>query len=242
MNVAYRAHYNAPRLYQEFSKDDRSIPRFVTAVAGANVLATLIYIITAVSGYITFGDSTEGDILKNFNGDYQPAQVARLALALDVMCTFPLAHHSVRSGIIALAYNDEFDTDTLPMQKYIPLTVGMVISIVSLGVAIEQVEVVLAYNGGIFGSCITYISPALIYSALHMKPVDSAGPESKTLLCPGHQEIIATFEMETHASLSAVLSWMFAGGGKGSRALALLLTWGVTTGILGVVMTIFKMS
>jgi len=129
MNVAYCAHYNAPRLYQEFFKDDRSIPRFITAVAGANVLATLIYIMTAVSGYITFGDSTEGDILKNFNIEYQPAQV----------------------------------------------------------------EVVLAYNGGIFGSCITYISPALIYSALHMKPVDPAETETKPLLCPGHQEIIATF-------------------------------------------------
>ena len=166
LNVAYCAHYNAPRFYEELSR--RSIPRLTRVVVLANVCASLVYAVAALSGYLAFGSATLGDIILNFSPAYAPARVARLGLAILVACTFPLAHHSLRAGLIALAF-PRFNSNTLPTRYHVAITAAVVAVVVVVGIKVKRVEDVLAYKGALFGSCIVFLFPATMYAAMCLR-------------------------------------------------------------------------
>lgn len=69
VNVAFTAHYNGPRFYYELA--DRSIDKFSKVVGGALGFALCLYIVVGVTGYLSFGMDTVGDVLKNFNSSYR---------------------------------------------------------------------------------------------------------------------------------------------------------------------------
>ena len=137
-NVAFTAHYNGPRFYKELR--GRSQLKFARVVGLTMLFSGSIYLITAVFGYLTFGNMTVGDILKNFNPDYGIAIAARLALACVVIFTFPLANHSVREGIIQLYWGGEYSTDTLPADTFLYLTIALVVPVTVIGIECTQVD------------------------------------------------------------------------------------------------------
>ena len=51
-----------------------------------------------------FGSVTKGDVLENFEVGWGPAITARLVLSFVVICTFPLANHSLRSSLLTLMW------------------------------------------------------------------------------------------------------------------------------------------
>ena len=135
-------------------------------VVAAMSLATVVYATTALSGYVVFGDHTMGDVMKNFAPGYRPAQIGRLGLAFLVMCTFPLAHHALRANLISLWWKGRYTSDTLPTRVYVPLTAGVVAFAVTIGITVDKVQDVLAYNGAVFGSAVVFVYPAIMLCAL----------------------------------------------------------------------------
>ena len=73
VNVAFTAHYNGLRFYQELQ--DRSIAKFARTIAISSSICLLVYGAAALSGYLVFGSATEGDVLENFQGAW-PAAIA----------------------------------------------------------------------------------------------------------------------------------------------------------------------
>eukprot|EP00755_Sulcionema_specki_P034705 Sspe_Gene.21234::Locus_7927_Transcript_1_1_Confidence_1.000_Length_1607::g.21234::m.21234 len=168
INVAFTAHYNAPRFYQELA--DRSVPAFLRVVSAAMAFSFVVYVATGVAGYLTFGNRTLGSILLNFSPSWQLASIARLLLALVVIFTFPLANHAVRESLLALLSCGRLSTNTAPSSAFWAVTVFTVALSTSIGIMVEQVEEVLAYKGAIFGNCLVYIFPPLMY--LRLKGAD----------------------------------------------------------------------
>jgi sodium-coupled neutral amino acid transporter 2 len=99
-NVAFTAHYNAPRYYRELK--GRSVPKFKKVVFTAMGFCGSAYALCGFCGYLVFGDATVGDVLKNFQDSYPLALVGRLILAFVVIMTFPLANHSLRDRLVYL--------------------------------------------------------------------------------------------------------------------------------------------
>eukprot|EP01083_Nonionella_stella_P258822 884193_1 len=64
MNVSFTAHYNGPKYYKELA--GRSEDRFRLVVCSAFGMCLAAYVVTAVSGYVHFGEFTCGDILSNY--------------------------------------------------------------------------------------------------------------------------------------------------------------------------------
>lgn len=64
--VSLCAHYNSAKFYSELA--GRSIPRFTAIAAGAFAVVVVMYLATAVGGYLLFGSATKGDVLENFAG------------------------------------------------------------------------------------------------------------------------------------------------------------------------------
>ena len=62
--TAFVAHYNAPRFHSELQNN--SMERF-TAVTGISFsVSALLFIVVAVSGFLTFGSTTHGNVLTNY--------------------------------------------------------------------------------------------------------------------------------------------------------------------------------
>ena len=108
-----------------------------------------------------------GDVLENFADAYPLAVGARGALLIVLISCYPKVQHSVRDGFLRLC--TDADTDTANFDLFLKVTFCVVFFSTLFGTLIQQVEVVLAYKGAIFGSLMVYIWPALMHSALMLQ-------------------------------------------------------------------------
>ena len=66
------------------------------------IICTSIYLVTAISGYLLFGDLTAPDVLANFDNELagvSPAvnDIIRVSYALHVILVFPVIYYSLRN-------------------------------------------------------------------------------------------------------------------------------------------------
>lgn len=64
--VAFTLHYNVPRFYFELQR--RSLARMAAVTTASYAFVYVLYVATAVGGYLLFGSATVGDVLSNFGG------------------------------------------------------------------------------------------------------------------------------------------------------------------------------
>eukprot|EP00928_Gymnodinium_smaydae_P043006 TRINITY_DN28907_c0_g1_i1.p1 TRINITY_DN28907_c0_g1~~TRINITY_DN28907_c0_g1_i1.p1 ORF type:complete len:456 (-),score=36.00 TRINITY_DN28907_c0_g1_i1:230-1597(-) len=217
VNVAFTAHYNAPRYYQELT--DRSVPRYACVTSFSLLAALLVYLVVGVSGYAAFGQETQEDVLKNFAESYKLAVGARIALLVVLISCYPKVQHSLRDAIIRLTYADHWTTDTLPSWKLVRLTLVIVGASTLVGTLVSKVSVVLRYNGAIFGSLMVYVCPALMYTAASVEKTVNWGSTDSSQLRSTVRLMLTRSE---------------------HLGPALLFVWGCVTGVLGVVLTVEK--
>ncbi|VEU40603.1 unnamed protein product [Pseudo-nitzschia multistriata] len=73
---SYIMHYNSPRFYMELK--ERSIPRYALSVGLSFGLASIILILIAGSGYLTFGKNSSSYILNNYSPNDPLATASRI--------------------------------------------------------------------------------------------------------------------------------------------------------------------
>jgi len=166
INVAFTAHYNSPRFYKELGNDEVKMGRVVLMSV---IFVLCVYLSCAICGYLLFGNMTCGDVLSNFDKSYTLAIMGRLALVCLIICTFPFACFAIRNTLIQLIFGGRFDMENFPPSYQVILAAVVVGFVTVVGCIETDVRVVLAYNGSIFGSCIVYIFPPLIYASLMSK-------------------------------------------------------------------------
>ncbi|EFN56345.1 hypothetical protein CHLNCDRAFT_144819 [Chlorella variabilis] len=134
----------------------------------ANSLCTAIYAVVAISGYLLFGDATEGDVLKNltvrFASGLVPHRVAVvvingvvLAYTFNLLCNFVWA---VRENVCEAALGK---TDRLlgPATFY-GITAGLVLLAYALSVWIPSIYSLIAIVGATACVTFSYLFPGLL--------------------------------------------------------------------------------
>merc|ERR1712228_438556 len=107
------AHYNVPKLYSEYHKQDpREFAKvcFTAVVCAATIATTL-----GISGVLRFGTAfADGNVLSNFNNDFPEAggnmsQVERyltlfvyIIQSVNIICCFPLLFTPLRTAFLRL--------------------------------------------------------------------------------------------------------------------------------------------
>ncbi len=162
-NVAFIAHYNVPRFYQELQ--DRTISKFSKAVVISLGMCTGVYLMVGVFGYLRYGEETKSDVLNNLPDDSTVAIVGRLALAGVVLFTYPLAFNSHRASVVALlqVYAPKFST--LKPLHFFGLTLVLVAFTFLLGATLKDIGIVLQYKGAVLGGCIGFAFPGWMFLA-----------------------------------------------------------------------------
>jgi amino acid permease len=190
--VAFTMHYNSPRFYAELQPSLRNMRTFLAIGTACFSFTAIVYEATASSGYLLFGGNTKGDVLENFADDDVPAFIARVALIVVMLFSYPLAFNSYRASCVALlpkqvqrAVNEGSERlaaavaeePELTRLRYLQLaaihnlpfavvTVALIGATVALAIALPSLEVVLGYKGALGGSLIVYVFPGLMYASI----------------------------------------------------------------------------
>merc|ERR1712028_188132 len=96
LSTAYMAHFNAPKFYLELKNN--TLPRFNSVVKyGFGISIALMGFITMV-GFLTFGESCDGLVLNNYAGSDLWMGLSRIAVAISLVFSYPLAFTGCREG------------------------------------------------------------------------------------------------------------------------------------------------
>lgn len=172
--------------------------RTTSVIAASIGSAASTYILVAITGYLSFGDAIQGNIV----GMYLPSlssNIARAAIVVLVMFSYPLQVHPCRASVDAVLkwrWNAKSSSGSanispnrnplLPRPNRQPEEMGdtrfaaitTVIIVLSYIVAmtVSSLEAVLAYVGSTGSTSISFILPGLFYykisspeSALHQR-------------------------------------------------------------------------
>jgi len=225
VNVAFIAHYNAPKYYQEMK--NRSIQKFATAVAIALSFCGMIYVGVALFGYLTFGSSTESDILENFGDDDTAALIGRVAMSQVVLFTYPLAFNALRQSALSLIVTFSPETNIHTPRLFYSVTTTLVALTFIPGSTIEDIGVVLDYKGATLGGLIGFGYGAMMYLSIVSNSNACPSSEDQALIPPSSDESII------HRPQISAFMW--------KHISYLFIAWALITGVLGCVVTTLKL-
>jgi amino acid permease len=156
LSTAYMAHFNAPKFYTELK--DNTVPRYLKVVSTSFGIAIFLFSAMAALGFLTFGANSAGLILNNYSNADTLMGISRIAVALSIVFSYPLAFTGARDGVLDLFKIKQRSNGFLNA-----LTAGMLSAITAAALVIPDVSFVLAFAGATLGNCLIYIFPALMF-------------------------------------------------------------------------------
>eukprot|EP00934_Nitzschia_sp_Nitz4_P002834 Nitzschia sp. Nitz4//scaffold12_size214221//94322//95837//NITZ4_001501-RA/size214221-processed-gene-0.347-mRNA-1//-1//CDS//3329535023//2824//frame0 len=152
LSTAYMAHYNAPKFYLEL--ENNTIPRFNFVVGVSFLISFGLFVSIAAFGFLTFGKSSAGLVLNNYATQDQLMAVSRVAVALSLLFSYPLAFGGVRDGLL-----DLLQVSHRPNSFLNAVTVGLLTIITGMAYTLTDLRKLLAFNGATWGNAVIYLLP-----------------------------------------------------------------------------------
>lgn len=165
LSTSFVAHYNAPKYFREL--EERSMPRFYRLVLmGFGGSAALFGAITTC-GFLTFGGAASGVILNNYAASDHLILVARLAISLSILCSYPLLFTSLRENIIEALpqrLSRVAGPGCVAPRTVVRKATVLLISIITLLASrLTDFSLVAAISGATLGNLLIMVFPALIF-------------------------------------------------------------------------------
>ena len=169
----------------------------LSAVVGASIgSAGFIYILVAVTGYLSFGNTVGGNIVAQYAPSVS-ATIGRAAIVVLVMFSYPLQVHPCRASVDAVlkwrpimsknkSPEENPNNPMLPSNKrrneemseirFAAITTVIIILSYIVAMTVSSLDKVLAYVGSTGSTSISFILPGLFYykisspnSSLHQR-------------------------------------------------------------------------
>lgn len=157
---AFVAHYNAPRFYSELK--DNTVSRFDVVTMLSFALSALFFAAIAASGFLTFGEHCQGNILNSYS-PYDPlASASRATIALSLILTYPLPFVGFRDVALDIL---EVPVDGRTDELVSVVSVVLLTVVTLCAFAVQDLALVLSVGGGTFSTAVSFVFPALMYQA-----------------------------------------------------------------------------
>ena len=189
--------------------------RTTTVVIASIGTAASIYILVAVTGYLSYGNNVQGNIVSMYPHAI-PSTIGRAAIVVLVMFSYPLQIHPCRASIDAILRwrpikknrpNSEASPSrtmlTQPGQvksgdkkpemsdvRFAAITTAVIVFSYIMAMSVSSLEHVLAYVGSTGSTSISFILPGLFYYKI-------SAPDS-----PHHQRLMKDIEDESDGEAS----------------------------------------
>lgn len=146
LSTAYMAHFNAPKFYQELQNN--TLPRFHTVVASSFGISIVLMGFMTSIGFLTFGQAASGLVLNNYAAKDIWMSASRIAVAVSLLFSYPLAFQGCRDGILDLL---QVAPEKRKKDSFLNLTtVCLLATITFLAAILKDVSFVLAFGGGTY--------------------------------------------------------------------------------------------
>lgn len=163
MTNAYICHFNVQPIYNELKE---KTPRNMYKVGRiSTVLCVVVYALTALSGYLLFGEDTESDVLTNFDKDLGIRfssvlnYIVRIGYVIHLVLVFPVVHFSLRQTVDSLIFGE---LATSSRKKTLTLTV-ILLALIYLGsTMIPNIWMAFKFTGATTGLALGFMFPALV--------------------------------------------------------------------------------
>lgn len=170
LSSAYVAHYNAPQFYSELK--NTSVSKFAGVVNVAFGFSVVKYAFMTAIGFLTFGGASSGFVLNNYASTDGLTSIARLAIGIALITSYPFTFAALRNGIMDLG---KFSAEKRAKWTR-PLTVGLLALLTGLAIILKDVGFVVSIAGAVFGNAIMFVIPAIMSLSNSKKPtVSKAG-------------------------------------------------------------------
>ncbi|KAG9455563.1 hypothetical protein H6P81_000071 [Aristolochia fimbriata] len=165
MTNAYICHFNVQPIYNEL--EGRSPKKMNQVGRITTVICVVVYALTAISGYLLFGNDTESDVLTNFDQDlgirFSLAldYVVRIGYILHLILVFPVIHFSLRQTVDALVFKG-WPPLVDSGKRSVVLTHVLLILIYLGSTMIPNIWVAFKFTGATTAVSLGFIFPSLI--------------------------------------------------------------------------------
>ncbi|MED6107852.1 Amino acid transporter avt6c [Stylosanthes scabra] len=161
--TAFTFHFNVHPIGFELAKASD----MAKAVRIALMLCAVIYFAIGLCGYLLFGDSTQSDILINFDQNAGSAVgsllngVVRVSYALHIMLVFPLLNFSLRANIDELLFPKK-PTLSNDNKRFVILTLVLLVFSYLAAIAIPDIWYFFQFLGSTTALCLAFVFPGAI--------------------------------------------------------------------------------
>ncbi|RVD84606.1 uncharacterized protein DFL_006347 [Arthrobotrys flagrans] len=173
MVFAYTCHQNMFSILNEIQNNSR---KQTTGVVFASIgIAASIYVLVAITGYISFGDVVGGNIIAMYKESIA-STIGRAAIVVLVMFSYPLQIHPCRASINNIlkwrpsrgtlpvsARNVAPAHDPMSDLRFAIITTVLIVTTYATAMTVNSLERVLAYVGSTGSTSISFILPGLFY-------------------------------------------------------------------------------
>jgi len=160
--LAYIAHYNSPSFYWEL--ENTSPKNYTKMISIAFAILVALYTLSMLTGYVTFGDVCQGNILLNYHPDDVLSTAARVATGFSILFGYPLVLRGARQalqGVAATLLGPSYNH--LSSSQFALLVASILTFVTIVAITVKDISVVVGLTGAIMGSFIVFIIPSLIY-------------------------------------------------------------------------------
>ncbi|KAL2062191.1 hypothetical protein VTL71DRAFT_6457 [Oculimacula yallundae] len=167
---AYTCHQNMFSILNEIKNNSH---KSTTSVIAASIgSAASIYVLVAITGYLSFGNSVLGNIV----GMYIPSvasTIGKAAIVVLVTFSYPLQVHPCRASVDAVlkwrpngmksAPQPVARNDTIGELRFAVITTFIIVLSYIVAMTVSSLDKVLAYVGSTGSTSISFILPGLFY-------------------------------------------------------------------------------
>ncbi|CAO2658507.1 Nn.00g062300.m01.CDS01 [Neocucurbitaria sp. VM-36] len=163
ISFAFVCHHNSLLIYGSLRKP--TIDRFSRVTHYSTSISLVACLVMALSGYLTFGDKTMGNVLNNFPNDNVMVNIARLFFGLNMLTTLPLEAFVCRE----VMNNYWFPEEHYNPNRHLIFTTTLVVSALTLSLLTCDLGVVFELFGATSACALAFILPPLCYIKLSKK-------------------------------------------------------------------------
>ncbi|KAG0021471.1 hypothetical protein BGZ80_002327 [Entomortierella chlamydospora] len=161
ISFAFVCHHNSFLIFASLQKPTLNRVKIVTHMSMA--VSLFACLVLALSGYISFSDKTQGNILNNFPSDNFVINIARFCFGVNMFTTLPL-----EAFVIETYY---FAGKPFSMKRHVIITTGLVGIALLIALVTCDLGFVLEITGGFSATALAFILPPLCYLKLASGPI-----------------------------------------------------------------------
>ncbi|KAG0129000.1 transmembrane amino acid transporter protein-domain-containing protein [Tuber indicum] len=169
---AYTCHQNMFSILNEIK--DASHKSTLNVVLGSIGSASSIYVLVAITGYLSYGDNIGGNIIAMYPSSWT-STIGRVAIVILVMFSYPLQAHPCRASIDNILKWKPFQrrvgsrppspgrAHEMSDWRFALITTAIIVGTYLVAMTVNSLERVLAYVGSTGSTSISFILPGLFY-------------------------------------------------------------------------------